>query len=316
MWPSCRASYSSDMPGFLLGLLVAFAGATLLATGSELQSQAVYRAHGRWGAFVRTPRWLCGLALLAIAISTNFIALALTPVSAVQSVSVVALAVSALIGALTGRVVVDRGIVVSIFLCGVGILGLVAVIATNPGPAQHADLPGQLAGVTSIVTLLTAVGVVVAIGCRHPTCRAVQLAGLIIGAAVFGSITTVFKVVVSLVLADGFAPTLRNPLVDLALGVVVVGGVVANILLQRVHRVFPAPAAVAGLTVVDPLTAAVIGLSVLGEARLTPVAGTLLAMFGVIAFTGVLGLGRLRRRPRSGHPLPASEEPVLTDRSR
>jgi hypothetical protein len=299
------------MPGFLLGLVVAFAGASLLATGSELQSQAVYRAHGRWRTFVRAPRWLGGLALLAIAISTNFIALALTPVSAVQSVSVVALAVSALIGAVTGRIVVDRGILVSIFLCGVGILGLVTVIAMNPGSAHPTDLPGELAAVTTIVTLLTVIGGVVVIVCAYAPRRSVHLAGLIAGATIFGSITTVFKVVVSYALAGGLPATFRNPAVLLALALVIVGGVVANILLQGAHRVFPAPAAVAGLTVVDPLTAAVIGLSVLGEARLTPAAGVWLVLFGAIAFTGVLGLGRLRRRPQTQ----SAEKPVLKDRS-
>jgi hypothetical protein len=283
------------MTGFVVGLLVAFGGAMLLASGSELQSRAVYRAHGRWRTFLRAPRWLLGLLLLATAVSTNFVALALTPVSAVQSVSIVALAVSAAIGALSGRIVVGKGIIVAIVLCMTGSLGSIAVIAAHQsGPAR--TTPGQLTTVTVILALLTAIGIVVVVAGRRSLRRRTHLAGLISGSTIFGCITTLFKVVVSLVMADGLAVTLGNPLVIAAIGVVALGGVVANILLQRAHRVFPAPAVVAGLTVVDPLTAAVIGLSVLAETRLTPASGVVLALFGAIAFAGVLGLGRLRRR--------------------
>jgi hypothetical protein len=318
------------MTGFLFGLAVAFAGALLLATGSELQSTAVHRTGGRWRDFLRSPLWLAGLLLLGIAVSTNFIALALTPVSAVQSVSIVALAASSAFGALTGRVVVTRGAVASIALCLAGITCFLAIIAVHRADAAgsegpSADLGAGLEATTTILASLTALGALTVLLGRRSERRPVLLAGLIAGSAVFGSITTVFKSLTSLVLDRGHAAVLTAPASLVSLSVVAAAGIVANVLLQRSHRFFPAPAVVAGITIVDPVTAAVIGVVVLGEASLTSLAAWGLVLSGAIACAGVLGLGRLRRRerPHASPPPPppappssASSTPATTDRSR
>ncbi|MGB4137155.1 MAG: hypothetical protein WA971_11355, partial [Microbacterium sp.] len=280
----------------------------------ELQSRAVHEAGGRWRVFLCSPRWLAGLGLLGIAVSTNFVALALTPVSAVQSMSVVALAASAAFGALTGRVVVTRGVVTSIVLCAVGIVGVIALIAAHAAPRSGTDADARLGAVMAILAALTALGLLTAVLGRGDAGRATRLCGLIAGSMVFGSITTVFTVIVLQVTGRGPAVLLAPPVL-LALGLVALGGLTANVLLQRAHRVFPAPAVVAGLTVVDPLTAAVIGIAVLGEAVLTSASAALLALCGALAMAGVLGLGGLRRRERAvGASAPHGPD-TLTERS-
>jgi hypothetical protein len=292
-------------PSFFLGLAVAFGGALLLASGSELQSRAVYRVGGRWRSFLLSPRWLLGLLLLGTAVSTNFIALALTPVSAVQSMSVVALATSAAFGGITGRVAMTRTGVASVLLCIIGILGFIAILATHPADGTPAlDPRAQLLVTTVILAALTAFAlgaVILGRGTSHPGAR---LWGLVIGAMVFGSITTVFKTIVTLVLEQGLVPVLIDSSVLLALGIVTTGGIVANVLLQRSHRFFPVPVVVAALTIVDPLAAAVVGISVLGEASLTVLAAIALILCGAVACIGVAGISRLDRT--SADPVPAA----------
>ncbi|RGE22760.1 hypothetical protein [Leucobacter sp. wl10] len=301
-------------PAFLLGLTIALGGALVMAAGSELQSQAVLAAGGRWRSFLRSPRWLTGLALLGAAVGTNFAALALTPVSAVQSVSIVALAASAAFGAATRRVVVTRGAVLSIGLCAVGILGFVSLVAAHRAPGGgQADPRAQLLATTAILAALTAVGLAATLTGRGREGEGVRLMGLVAAAAVFGSVTTVFKTLVELVLDRGSASALGDPAALGALGVVATGGVVANVLLQRSHRGFPAPVVVAAITIVDPLTAAVIGISVLGEVRPSWAVAAGLLAFGATACAGVVGVSRIRRRAppaREHDPPPTPDAPA------
>ncbi|WAA65621.1 hypothetical protein [Microbacterium oxydans] len=296
---------------FFLGLLVAFGGALLLASGSELQSRAVYESEGRWCTFTRSPRWLLGLLLLGVAVSTNFIALALTPVSAVQSMSVVALAASASFGALAGRVTMTRAGVLSVLLCMIGILGFVAILATHPASGAPAlDHHAQLVVTTVILAGLTALGGSAVLLGRRSSVTGARVFGLIMGAMVFGSITTVFKTIVTLVLEDGLVVTLTQPATLLGLGTVALGGLVANLLLQRSHRFFPVPVVVAALTIVDPLAAAVVGIVVLGEVSLTLPAIAGLIACGAIACVGVAGVSRLRRKTIRPAPASVPESPV------
>ncbi len=290
------------MTAFILGLGIAFGGALLLAGGSELQSRAVYRTGGRWGSFLRSPQWLLGLLLLGIAVSTNFVALALAlaPVSAVQAMSIAALAASAVFGALAGRVEVDLRGWLSVVCSLLGILGFVIVIAGHRAPEPRGAEGDRLAEVTAVLAALTLLGLATApLGVRSRR-HGVRLSALVIGAMIFGSITTVFKVLVTLVLERGLTTIAAAPPALLALAVVAAAGVIANILLQRSHRFFAAPAVVAALTIVDPITAATIGITVLGEARLTPGAAAGLGVFGLVACLGVLGVSRIRRRRGDG----------------
>ncbi|GAA2100991.1 MULTISPECIES: hypothetical protein [Brevibacterium] len=148
--------------------------------------------------------------------------------------------------------------------------------------------------------------------------RAIRLLGLLTSAVVFGSITTVLKTLVAHVSAEGLQAALGASTVHVSLFAVVTGGVVANVLLQTSHRFFPAPVVLAALTIIDPLTAAVVGITVLGEASLTPAAVAGLALSGGLACSGVLGLSRLRRSASPQHAPTAAllpeESPSQMDR--
>lgn len=283
------------MTEFILGLGVALLGAILLASGSEMQSRAVYTARGRWSSFIKNPRWLFGLILLATAISTNFIALALAPISAIQSMSIVALAASTVFGALVGRVRVTQEVSLSVLASIVGILGFISVIATHPGNDASLDYDQQLPQVVIIQSIISTIGIVVTVFSQRSFKRPTRLVGLVVGAMGFGSITAVFKVLVRLVVRDGLAVTLVKPLSLVALVSIAVGGVIAIIQLQLAHKALPAPTVVAGLTITDTITAALIGTFILKESALTKGSGSLLLLFGAIAIGGVVGMRNLQR---------------------
>lgn len=294
-----------DMPSFLLGLSIALGGALLLAGGSELQSRAVYAAGGTWSAFIKSPRWILGLLLLGTAVSTNFVALALAPIGAVQSMSIVALASSAGFNAFTGRIEVTDRIKISIAACLVGILGFISVIATHPSQVLDPDLDRQLLIVMAIQAAVAVAGLVVGYVNRGRTGHTAHMVGLIVAAMQFGAITAIFKVMVGLVLRDGLAETLTRPVVMIALVVVAAGGAIAGAQFQLAHTVLPTPTVVAGLTITDTIMAATIGTLVLKESALSPGADFFLLFFGAIAIGGVVGLRKLRRTSGSPDPPPA-----------
>ncbi|MDR2381875.1 MAG: hypothetical protein LBE08_12035 [Bifidobacteriaceae bacterium] len=294
------------MAGFLLGLTVAFGGALLLAGGSELQSRAVYTAGRGWRAFVTSPQWLLGMALLATAVCTNFIALALAPIGAVQSMSIAGLAASATFSALTGRVEATRVARLSIMACLVGLAGFIAVIAANRGPDPRSALDHQLGAVVAVQLSCATVGLVMALWVQSRTNRTARLAGLIVGSIGFGAITAVLKVLVGLVLRDGLAETLMRPGPLVAIFGAAAGAVISGSHIQMAHRVLPAPSVVAGLTITDTITAAALGTLVLQESVLTPLPAVLLVASGCLAFAGVIGLRNLRRTAKASGTARAS----------
>lgn len=285
--------------GFVFGLAVALGGALLLAGGSEMQSRAVFEAGGRWRVFALSPRWWIGLLLLGTAVSSNFVALALAPVTVVQSVSIVALAVSVAFAHVSGRARVGLAGAGAAGLCAIGIVGFVVLVGGAVADDPGGDPVADLSAVTAILAALATLGLfAVAAGASRRATQAPRWAlglGLITAPLVFGSITTVFKVLVALVLQDGVSALAAGSGPFLALATVAAGGIIANVLLQRSHHRFAAPVVVAAITIVDPLTAAVIGISVLGEVDLTPWLTAGLAAFGAIACSGVLALTKIRR---------------------
>lgn len=296
----------------LAGLGIGLVGALLLATGMYLQSRAVQAADGRSREWLRDRGWCVGAALLGSAVGTNLVALALAPVSAVQSVNIIALAVSTLLAARTRPGVLTRRTLLAVAACLTGVLGFVAVLSAHPAdPAGH-DLGAQRTAAMTILAVLVLFAGVAWLSGRRPArsdgsgtdraetdmtrsrsagpSTAGALVGPVAAAMVFASVTTVVKVHVDLVLGQGLPAVLEDPLTLLAALLLLLGGALASMLLQRAHRDLAAPTVVAGTTLTDTLTVAVIGILVLGESAPTPLASVLLLICAAVAVLGVLGL--------------------------
>lgn len=278
----------------LAGLGVGLVGALLLAAGMDLQSRAVQATGGRARLWLGDRRWWAGLSLLGTAVGTNLVALALAPVSAVQSVNIVALAASTLLASRSRRAVLTWRTLLAAAACIVGVLGFVAVLSAHPADPGVHDLGAQRSAVMTILALLVLLAAAVWLAGRRrarPGTTGAVL-GLCAAAMTFASITTVVKVHVDLVRTDGLPQLLADLSTVLAVGVVLLGGALASVLLQRAHRDLAAPTVVAGATLTDTLTAALIGILILGESAPTPLAWLLLLVCAAAAGLGVDGLRR------------------------
>ena len=295
---------------FLLGLGIALAGSLTLAVGAELQSQAVHAANGRWATFLRAPRWLLGLTLLAGAVGSNVVALSLAPVSAVQSIGVVALAASAIYGLVSGRVVASRRELASIPLCLVGSVSFVLILASHPGHVPAEELFARRGHAMVILTAVAVVGLAALLRSMRSSGPRLPVPALLESLVMFGTITPVTKTTVEILGAHGIGDAIGSLQGVSAVLLSIASGVLANVMVQRAHKDFPPPTIVSGITIVAPITAALIGILVLGEARLTPLATVGLLVAGAVAATGVLGLRSLRRAPEP--PPPATEAPGLS----
>ncbi|MFQ6155332.1 DMT family transporter [Micrococcus luteus] len=268
------------------GIPIALLGAVFLAFGTIFQGRGV-GAHGMretsLRALVRRPVWLGGTAMLGAAVLLQLAALRFSPLMVVQPIGAAALVVTALVNARAANRPPGRRQAAAILLSVAGIATFVAVASTS---AQDVEISDQHLR-TILILLAVAVAAGLLVGARnrqHPS------ATLSTGAAgvLYGFVATLVKAVIGRLEQGDFA---WLSLVGVAgLGVAVVVGAR---LVQKAHAGGSDELVVAGLTVVDPMTAVGLGIAVLGEADAAPpaaFAGFLAA--GAAAVVGVWLLAR------------------------
>lgn len=308
-------------------MFLAGSGACALAVGTHLQHRGVVLAANRDtgpGAAahpgraphlkdcLRTPTWLFGLLMVLVATVMNMVALALAPVALVQPLGVVSLICAALISTRTLGLRMTPGLVLGILACMIGVVGFVTTSAVH----AHAAL----------LTDATAWGLAVLLGAAVVTGLVVLKlrAGHLVSVAVSGVLFGLVAVSVHLVL-----PVIARGLFDIAgpgtatapsLVVVVVlilllAGVagLGSWLVQTAYASGPPETVLAGLTVLDPMIAVLVGATVLGEyggagaALVAAMTGSvLLAVAGIVLVVRHHpGLGM----PDSAVPHPADPTP-------
>jgi hypothetical protein len=276
-----------------LAILLAMLGALLSAVGVQLQSAGV-RAEARandglrlrgLARLVRNPRWLLGLAVLAVCAALQVLALALAPVTVVAPIVVLALPMSALLNARStgGRLDTAASIAVLASAAGVGLFVVLAAGAANPVAYSPANVlrAGEL--VAAVVALL---GVIGAMRRDIPRCLAFAAGA---GAA-YGLVSVLVRDVTYTFQHGGI--TAVSPLS-------VVGMVVAFLaggwLLQLAYASGPPDLVVGCQTVLNPLVATGLGIGMFNE---TVDAGGWrgigLVAGGVVAILGVTVLARHR----------------------
>jgi len=268
----------SSLP--LIGILLAAVGATLIAFGNEEQAVGIASASDPEDAsagltlrqlrrLLTTPRWLLGSALIGISMLFQLGALSVAPISVVQPLGVIALVIAAVITARVTRTRPDRRSLVGIALAVIGVGAFVATAASVASAPPVTD--GELVIVLSIVTagLLAFIVVRAIAGRRTPPPLLV-----VVAAGVFsGFVVTLSKVVILRVrteLEGGIRLDESNLITIGCLIGVAVSGLLSVYLAQSAHAVASSAVVVAGLTVVDPLVAVTIGMTVMGEASAAP----------------------------------------------
>lgn len=286
----------------VLGIALAVLSAALLTVGNHLQARGVEKhtaaGSGRiaatqaW-ALLREPVWLAGGLLFGLAILVQLGALAFAPLIVVQPVGVVALVFASLLTAAVTKTRPRPREVAAIAVCVLSLGAFVAVAAAVSQQTTIAD--HQLIAVLILllsVLALTFAMLIVLRRRRIPPFLYVALGGLYAGFVATLGKTVILRIQTAIIGKDFRVDDANLLTVACVLGIAAAGAL-SIYFVQTAHTVASPQVVVAGLTVIDPFIAVVLGITVLQEAASAPWwAFVAFAVFGAVAVGGVWSLAR------------------------
>ncbi len=279
-----------------IGIPIALIGAVFLSLGAQLQHRGVARVEASHGdgskaglsvrqllLLVARPSWMLGTLMLGLAIVFQLTSLGFAPLIVVQPLGVVALVITAVLNARLSRIRLERPAIRAIVLCVGGVGVFVAIAAVYA--IEQAITERQLLTVLGILGV-TLAGFAVAFALAR---RSVGAMFYILGAGVlFGFVATLAKVVINRILNGNF-----EGLTVVAIVALLASAALGTYFVQTAYSVGSPDLVIAGLTVVDPLVAVLIGVIVLGEAALIPPVFAVIAVIaGALAVFGVVQLAK------------------------
>jgi hypothetical protein len=274
----------------IIGIALAVLSAALLTVGNHLQSVGVERASGggsrRLGvagfwALARTPVWLLGSVLFGLAILAQLAALAFAPLIVVQPVGVIALVFASALTAVVTRRPPRRPEIVAIAVAVVSLAAFVGVAAAVSVQTTITDRELILILIILLVVLAVTFAALALLRRRGiPPVAYVVLGGLFAGFVATLGKTVILRVQTAWASQD-FSIDDTNLLTIACLVGIAVAGALSIYFVQTAHTVSNPQTVVAGLTIVDPFIAVILGITVLGEAIGAP-----LWSFGVFAVAG------------------------------
>ncbi|KFG72608.1 DMT family protein [Streptomyces mutabilis] len=306
------------MNGALLAVLLSLVSACAYAAAAVAQERLAARRSGSGALLLASGAWWWSVALNASAALLHVVALKYGPLTVVQPLGALTLVAAVPLGArLSGRrvsAVEWRG-------TGLTLLGLGALLLTASGPAPDdvLSVPEALAvsGATAaLIGLLSRPGA--RPGLRHATASGIA-----------SGVASALTQTVTVATTDRSGPLLSAQVIGVA--VLVAAFAAGGLLLSQTAYRGGLGAPLAMVTLANPVAAAVIGLSLLGERLRGGAGGVLLALAGAaLAAWGVVQLSRAtpprldgagpveagasldprRSGPPSAGPLPTGPEPV------
>lgn len=286
----------------LWGIPLALVGAALMSFGAQYQSRGLNKVERITGQsagsglsfahvlnLFRRPSWVIGTGLLALAIAFQLAALAFAPLIVVQPLGIVAMVITAVLNSRVTGVRPSRGALISLSLCVAGIGTFVTVAAFTA--VDHPITNNKLIIILVIFAVVLAVLLALFAMFRH---QAVALLYIVGSGVLYGFVATFAKAVIGRFQQGEF-----DWLTWVCVVALLVGALLGMVFVQNAYSSGPPDLVIAGLTVIDPLVAILIGIVVLNEAAGAP----LWAMFvfigsGLVAFIGVLGLAKFH--PQAG----------------
>ncbi|MFF2095961.1 DMT family transporter [Streptomyces sp. NPDC058202] len=267
------------MSALALSVVLSFVSAVAYAGGAIIQEQVALTSPGQAYAPVRRPGWWAAVALTGLGGLLHVVALAFGPLSLVQPLGaltiVFALPMAALFVGRKAGAAAWRGAI----MATVGLAGLLSLVgssdANSLNSAQRLAL-GVVAG-GSVVALMVAGRA----AHRHPAVRSILLA---VGAGIAFSMSSVYTKTVAV---DWSRHVSLADLSSLAaIGVFATAGMLLS---QASYRGAGLEAPLATLTVVNPVVAAAVGITMFGETFRYGTTGTALALgCGVVAAGGLI----------------------------
>ncbi|HWV49626.1 MAG TPA: DMT family transporter [Microbacterium sp.] len=297
-----------ENPALLLGIPLALAGAVFMSLGAQYQHRGVEkveRLSGTDGAsglsmdqikrLLTRPSWLIGTLMLGLAVICQLAAISVAPLIVVQPLGAIALVITTLLNARVSGHSPTRQSLTAIFACvgGVFIFVFFAAIYAVEKPITNNELFTILAILLVVIILLGTCWLIL----RHR----MRALFYVVGAGIlYGFVATLAKAVISRIQAGEF-----DWITLVCVIALIAAAAVGAYFVQTAYSSGPPDLVIAGLTVVDPLVAVLIGIIVLGEADGAP-AWVMFAFLisGAIAVWGVIGLARF-------HPQLLSESQEL-----
>ncbi|MGC4950169.1 DMT family transporter [Streptomyces sp. DT224] len=268
------------MSSLALSVLLSLVSAVAYAAGAIVQERVATACDGRSFAPLRNRVWWAAVVLNGLGALLHVVALAYGPLSLVQPLGaltiVFALPMAALFVRRRAGATAWRGAI----MATVGLAGLLAL--TGSADAHGLGAPQQL--MLAVVTFgAVAALVLLSRAMRRPVTRSVVLAG---AAGVAFGIASVYTKTVAM---EWTAGAVKSGLLPLLVIAALAG---AGLLLsQAAYRGAGLTAPLATVTVVNPVVAAAVGITLFGEQFRHGVTGTVLALVcGAVAAGGLIML--------------------------
>ena len=283
-------------PGLLLGIPLALAGAVFMSFGALYQHRGVEkveRLSGQDGAsgltmrqmsrLISRPSWVVGTLMLAMAILCQLGALTVAPLIVVQPLGAIALVVTTLLNSRVSGLAPTRRSLMAIVACvgGIFIFVIIAAIFATERPLSESDLITVLVIMGVVLVVMIALWILLRKRMR-------ALFYILSAGVVYGFVATLAKVVIKRIQAGEF-----EWLTLLCLIALLAAAGLGAYFVQTAYSSGPPDLVIAGLTVIDPMVAVLIGLLVLGEGGAAPLWALIgFAIAGAIAVWGVITLAR------------------------
>ncbi|QAY61921.1 multidrug DMT transporter permease [Microbacterium protaetiae] len=295
-------------PKILIGIPLALLGAVFMSFGAQYQYRGVNKVERITGtsgseglsgrqllSLLRRPSWVIGTLMLGLAIVCQLSALVFAPLILVQPLGAISLVITTLLNARVSGHAPTRQSMTSIVACIGGILVFVTIAAF-----VATETPLTTGQILTVAIMLAVILVLAATTWALVRKRAHPLFYIVTSGILYGFVATLAKIVIKRVQAADFGWLTVVCAVGLLLAVAL-----GAYFVQTAYSVGPPDLVIAGLTVIDPMVAVLIGLLVLKEAATANIwafVGFLAA--GLIAVYGVFSLAR-------NHPQVISESQEL-----
>lgn len=307
------------MSALALSVILSFVSAVAYAGGAIVQEQVAASSSAHAYAPLRRPAWWASVALNGLGALLHVVALAYGPLSLVQPLGALTIVFALPMAAVLVRRRAGAAAWRGALMATIGLAGLLALVGASDGRSLDSGQRAALAAVTAAVLLALVLAGRAAR--RQPALRSILLAT---GSGVSFGMSSVFTKTVAVDWTSG--PSLSGLPTLAAIGVFATAGVLLS---QASYRGAGLAAPLATLTVVNPVAAAAVGITMFGETFRYGTTGTVLALVcGALAAAGLVLLTteRMTReadeaaaaglpdRPVPGQAVPAPSarrEPVL-----
>ncbi|WP_448257316.1 DMT family transporter [Microbacterium aurum] len=283
-------------PRILIGIPLALLGAVFMSFGAQYQHRGVQKVErltatdggagltgGQLWNLLRRPSWVVGTVMLGLAIVCQLSALSFAPLILVQPLGAISLVITTLLNARISGHRPTRRSLSAIALCVAGIFVFVTIAALYATGTPISD--GQL---ITVLVILLVVAIVLTSTWLWLRSRVGALFYIVAAGIMYGFVATLAKVVISRIQTGDFEWLTVVCVVGL-----IAGTAIGAYFVQTAYSSGPPDLVIAGLTVIDPIVAIVIGLAVLREAEHAPWGAYVgFAIAGTLAIAGVFQLAR------------------------